>query len=173
MKIRERYASAIRASSLTVDERTTFSNTDVVGAYGLAGKRHPLATGLERLFHGDNGASQEVLSVLTEMLRNKASAMRLKVARTQAEDIARACLAWHRDGTCKVCGGHGLQLIPGTKTHSERDCLSCRGTGKRPFERNFRHEWQGLAGWLVAEMEREQAKAGPEAMKKIAPMLDL
>ncbi|MES2973379.1 MAG: hypothetical protein V4757_07210 [Pseudomonadota bacterium] len=173
MKIQERYAVAVNSTCLTVDERTTFSDTDVVGAYGLASKSEPLAVRLERLFHGDNGASAALVTDLSQLLRNKAASMRLRIARTQADDMAKACLAWHRNGTCKTCGGHGLQLIPGTKTHSERDCLSCRGTGRRPFERNFRHELQGLAGWLVAHMEREQARAGPAAMQSLAPMLGL
>lgn len=173
MRIQDRYASAIHSSCLTVDERTTYSDTDVLGAMGLAGKTHPLAIALERLFSGDNNASESVVSVLSAMVRLKANGMRLKMAETQAKDMARACLAWHRDGVCKPCGGHGKLLIPGTKTHSERSCQICRGIGKRAFDREFHPSMRDLAGWLVSEMEREQAKAGPAAMRAIAPSLDL
>lgn len=173
MRIQDRYATAVKSSCLTVDERTTFSDTDVLGAFGLASLHYELAVALTRLFTGDNTAGERVVRVLAEMLRDKAKGMRLRMSQVLSEDMARACLGWHREGTCKPCGGHGKQLIPGTKTHSERDCLSCRGLGKRPFESQFHPERRELARWLVAQMEREQAKAGAEAMKKLAPTLDL
>lgn len=172
MRIQDRYATAIHSSCLTVDERTSFSDTDVLGAFGIAAKTHPLAVELERLFSGDNNASESVVSVLSVMVRQKANGMRLKMAETQADDMARACLAWHRDGVCKPCGGHGKLLIVGTKTHGERDCQVCKGAGKRAFDREFHESMRALAGWLVSEMEREQAKAGPAAMRAIAPSLD-
>jgi len=180
MKIQERYATAVRSSCLTVDERTTYSDTDVLGAMGLASREHPLAVALERLFYGDNTASEDLLNILTEMLQGKAPSLQTRISASVARDMARACLAWHRDGTCKACGGHGKQLIPGTKTHSERPCHACKpspnaatGTGKVPFERSFHPERRPLAAWLVSEMQREQAKAGPAAMKRLAPSLNL
>ena len=66
-----------------------------------------------------------------------------------------------------------MLVIPGTKTLGAVACKACRGEGRSPFERNFAHERRDLARWLVAEMEREQAKAGHEAMKWIAPRLEL
>ncbi|MDN8612778.1 hypothetical protein [Variovorax ginsengisoli] len=177
MKVTDRYASAVRSSCLTVDERTTFSDTDVLGAMGLAARAltsegHPLAVALERLFAGDNGASIEIVEVLATMIRGKAPALRLKLTTTQAVDMARACLAWHRDGVCRPCGGHGTLVIPGSRTLGVQQCKPCRGHGKIPFERQFRVEWRDLAAWLVAEMEREQGRAGPAAMKALAPRLD-
>lgn len=170
--IGERYSVAIRSRNLVVNPLTTFSDTDVLGGMGLAGKDHPLAVALQRLFAGDNAAASEVVVVLAEMVRNKASSKRIKMAETQAVDMARACLAWHRDGMCKPCGGHGITLIVGTKTLGSQECKACKGTGRRHFEREFHESFQPLAQWLVAEMEREQAKAGPAAMAKIAPRLD-
>lgn len=177
MKILDRYASAVRSSHLTVDERTTYSDTDVLGAMALADRNltkdsHPLAVALERLFTGDNGAAPKIVGVLAGMVRGKAPALKLKITLTQAEDIARACLAWHRDGVCKPCGGHGTLVIPGSTTLGTQTCKPCRGEGRVPFERQFRVEWRDLAAWLVSEMEREQARAGPAAMKMIAPRLD-
>lgn len=177
MSITDRYATAVRSSCLTVDERTTYSDTDVLGAMGLADRTltlrgHPLAVALERLFMGDNGASVRIVEVLAQMARGKAPALRTDITATQAVDMARACLAWHRDGVCKPCGGHGQHVIPNTKTLGGAICKPCKGTGRIPFERQFRHEWQELARWLVSEMNREQGRAGPEAMKAIAPRLD-
>lgn len=173
MLIQDRYASAIRSSNLQTDERTTYSDTDVLGAFGLAGREHPLAVALQRLFLGDNGAASEIVEMLAQMARGKANASRLKMTVIQAEGMAKACLAWHRHSACAPCGGHGLLVIPGTKTLGSQECKACRGTGKRPFEQEFHHSFRGIAIWLVSEMEREQARAGAEAMKKIAPKLEL
>ncbi|MDM0041866.1 hypothetical protein QTI05_22690 [Variovorax sp. J22R193] len=177
MKIADRYASAIRSSCLTVDERTTFSDTDVLGAMGLASRTldqegHPLAVALERLFAGDNGASMIIVQVLSDMAWRRARTTKVRLNRMGAADMAKACLAWHRDGVCKACGGHGTLVIPGSTTLGPHDCKPCRGDGKVPFERQFDLEQRELAAWLVAQMEREQSRAGPAAMKALAPRLD-
>lgn len=178
MKVTERYATAIRSSCLTVDERTTYSDTDVLGAMGLADRTlkkegHPLSVALQRLFMGDNGAALQIVEVLSQMARGKAASLRTDITYTQAQQMAQACLAWHRDGTCKPCGGHGVMVIDGSKTLGGAICKPCRGTGRIPFEKQFPHQWHELARWLVAEMEREQGRAGPAAMRAIAPRLDL
>ncbi len=172
MKIQERYATAIRSSCLDVDERTTYSDTDVLGSYGLAAKVHPLAVALERLFSGDNGAATEIVETLADLAWRRAIKTGIKLRRVESVDMARACLAWHRDGTCKDCGGHGQMVIKGSTTIGGAICKACRGTGRIPFERQFKHEWRALAAWLVAEMECEQGRAGPAAMRKLAPKLD-
>lgn len=172
MLITDRYATAIRSSNLAVDERTTYSDTDVLGAYGLASRKYPLAGALERLFMGGNGAAAEVVELLTEMAWKKARGLGVKLNKVEAADMARACLAWHRDGTCKSCGGHGVLVIPGTLTLGSNECKACKGTTKRPFEISFPVARRELARWLVAEIGREQSRAGPEALKKIAPRLD-
>lgn len=172
MRINDRYAGAIRSSNLEVDERTTYSDTDVLGAMGLASRDYPLAVALERLFAGDNAASADVVDELAQLVRGKAPAMRIKVTELQATDLASACLAWHRDGVCKPCGGHGFMRIPGTTTIGTNECKPCRGVGKVRFETQFRLEMRGIAAWLVAQMEREMSRAGPAAMQKLAPTLD-
>ncbi len=173
MLIQDRYASAIRSSNLQTDERTTYSDTDVLGAFGLAGKEHPLAVALQRLFLGDNGAAPEIVEILAAEAWKKARGLDVKFTRVQADDMARACLAWHRNAACRSCGGHGYLVIDGTKTLGDQECKVCKGTGKRPFEREFLTEHRELAGWMVASMEREQARAGSAAMAKIAPKLDM
>lgn len=171
MLIQDRYASAIRSSNLGVDVRTTYSDTDVLGAFGLAAKEHPLAVALQRLFLGDNKAAREIVALLAGEAWKKARGLGVKFNRVQSEDMARACLAWHRDSSCKACGGHGVLVIKGTKTLGTQDCKVCKGTGKRAFEREFPVDQRDLAGWMVAEMERHQARAGGVAMAKIAPSL--
>ena len=116
MRITDRYASAIHSSHLKSTPDTTYSDTDVLGAMGLADREltnagHALSVALERLFMGDNAAAGYIVSVMANMLRNKAPSMHLTITVVQATDIARACLAWHRDGVCKPCGGHGQLVI--------------------------------------------------------------
>lgn len=171
MRIQDRYATAVKSSCLTVDERTTFSDTDVLGAFGLASREHELAVALERLFAGDNCASASVVAVLAQMIQGKATALRIKVAATQSVTIAQACLAWHRDGVCKPCGGHGVLKIRGTNALGVQECKPCKGHGKIPFEATIHHGWRDLARWVVAAMERAQAIAGPAAMARLAPKL--
>jgi hypothetical protein len=99
--------------------------------------------------------------------------MKVRVTRHVAFDMARACLAWSRNGTCQPCGGHGKTLIPGTRTHSEHDCQECKGTGHLLFEKNFRHEHRDLARWLVVEVEREMGQVWSEAARSLASDMDL
>jgi len=190
MRITDRYSTAIRSSCLTVDARTTYSDTDVLGAMGLAhrdlsegrtwskGQQAPipkaeLAVPLERLFMGDNSAAQEIVEIMVEWLRGKAPAMHLKLTTLQCADMAKACLAWHRDHVCKVCGGQGRGVITPRGWVGGPICKPCRGTGAILFEKQFRHDHRDLARWLVGEMEREQGRAGPAAMRKIAARIDL
>ena len=184
--IKERYAQAVHSKALTVDPKTVMSDTDVLGAMGLAGKYlasgrnamgepikpAPLAVPLERLLAGDNNAAHEVVRVLGALVFEQSWTIRVRITRGQAEDMARACLAWHRDGRCNPCGGLGELVIPGTRTLGAQ-CGHCHGTGKIAFEPHFRHEWQELARWAVAEMDRAAGRAGPEAMKALAPKLSL
>jgi hypothetical protein len=189
--IEGRYASAINARNLVVDEKTTFSDSDVLGAMGLADRRlttgwvptgrdegysikpAPLAVPLARLLAGDNKASHDIVAILAQLAFERSWVLKVKIGRATAHDMACACLAWHRNGRCDPCGGHGKTIIPGTKTLSDHDCPKCRGSGKVAFERNFRQEWQELARWLVVEIERASAIAGPQAMKAIAQRMEL
>lgn len=175
-KILDRYASAVNSGNLASDPDTVFSDADVLGAAGLAAKRSPLAISLARLFSGDNRAAPELVRIMAQMLVGKAYRLGAEIEHVKAQDMARAILAWHRDGRCKACHGHGFDLTPadhgGRRTVTERACHVCRGTGKMPFEAQFTRERRELAKWLLAELEREQGIAGSEAMKALAPRLE-
>lgn len=170
MKVLERYNTAIHASSLKPDANTTYSDLDVIGAAGLAARYEPMGIALARMLGG--GGQGDVIAVMAEAAFKRARTMGVKVNRIQADDISKAVIAWFRDGRCDPCGGTGFKIIPGTPSLGD-DCPSCKGTGKLPFESQFRQEWQDLARWLRGEVERSQANAGILAMKKIAPSLDL
>lgn len=192
MKIIDRYASALRSSNLKVgDERTTFGDPEVLGAMGLADKRLsrgdersppcPLAVPLQRLFLGDNHAAEEVVALLADIAWKRARKLNIRMTRVQSEDLSKACLAWHRNGTCQRCGGHGVLKIKGTTVLGSQVCPACKpsnnatyATGKIPFERNIKpNEHRPIAEWLVSEMERASGQAGPKAMKALADTLNL
>jgi hypothetical protein len=174
LTFRDRYSTSVRSSNLRSAPDTTHSATDVLGAAGIASKRTPLGIALMRLFSGDNGAAAQIVQTMAGMLVGKAwHAHKLELKPTQATDMAQAVLAWHRDGTCKPCGGHGYLMVEGAPTLSDHQCPRCRGTGRVPFDRHFKGARLDLAQWLVAEVEREQAFAGPAAMRALAPRLEL
>lgn len=170
-KLLHRYASAVRSGNLRSAPDTTYSDSDVLGAAGLAAKAHPLAVALMRLFCGDNGAARDLVRVLSQLAWDRAIAENLALKRTQADDLAASVIAWHRDGVCKPCGGHGYRLIDGTRTIGDHACAACKGAGKVPFEQHFSLERRLIARWLLAEIEREQARAGPAALARLAPRL--
>jgi hypothetical protein len=192
----DRYARAINSANLKNaevkgDEGQGTIDTDVLGAMGVAdraltqgyvvtgvGKRYPvkpnaLAGAIARLLTGDDRATSDILSTLGQMTFEQSWQLKVKVTRVQADDIAKACYAWYRHGTCKPCGGHGKTLIPGTRTLSDHDCQKCRGLGKLPFETQFVPAHRDLARWAVAELGRSAGRAFDVAARKIAPTLDL
>lgn len=171
MNVIERYAAAVRSTNLSIKERTTRSDSDVLGAMGLAAREFPLAVALQRLFLGDSTAARELVEILADDAWRQARALKVKLNRVQAYDLAKGCVAWHRNPTCDACGGHGATVIPGSTTLGVK-CKPCKGTGRTSLSKIFK-EHAEVADWLVAHMEKHQAMAGPEAMKQIAGYLDL
>lgn len=184
MTIIDRYTSAVHSSNLKSKEATTFSDSDVLGAAAFASKPvrvvngvevrgSPLGIALMRLFAGDNTASADLVHVMASSLKGKSKREGVPMKWVQCEDIARAVLAWYRDGICKVCGGHGKEKLVGAPGLSDRNCGACKGTGRVDFDGAFTLEQLFLARWLLAEVDREQACAGPAAMAALAPRLSL
>lgn len=195
--VEERYGAAIGSGSVGNDPRTSMSGGDVVAAMGIADreltqgktrrrnretgeveedaiKPAPLAVSLERLLiGGDNRAAHEIVRKLAERAWAESHAFEIKIGRADCADMARAVLAWFRHGICRRCGGHGFDLIPGTRTHGGVACMHCKGSGKRALEKEFKAPWRPLVTWLAAEIQREAGRAGPRAMAHLAAKLDL
>ena len=169
----DRYSGAVHSGNLAAKRDRMGADVDVLGAAGLAAKKTPLGMALLRLFAGDSRAAGEIVSIMACKLVGKAYRLGQECGHPEAEDIARAVLAWHRDSRCKGCGGHGVRLIKGTTTLGDEPCPACKGAGRVNFDRNFTMERLELARWLAAEVDKEQAAAGPEAMKRLAPRLGL
>jgi hypothetical protein len=195
MAFQDRYAAAVNSSNLKSADKKgaegTVSDTDALGAMGLADRAltdgklitgpgefrpiapSPLSAAIARLLQGDDRAVTRIIGELAEMTFEQSWRIRLKINRHQAKDIATACFAWFRNGTCKACGGHGKTLIKGTKTLSDHDCQPCRGTGRMLFEPQFAPEHRNLARWVASELGRSAGRAFDIAARKIAPTLDL
>ena len=167
MTIIDRYATAIRSSNLGSKPETLSSDSDVIGAAGLAAKRSPLAIDLQRLLGGDNHMAPRIVEMLAAMAWDRARRDGVKMRRTQAEDVAQKVLDWWRDGRCRHCNGHGFKLIFGTPALSSDACPYCQ-FGKVHFNRLFSMEFQGVADWLCSQIERDAGMAGPAVMKALA-----
>jgi hypothetical protein len=169
-QVLNRYSSAVNSSNLKSTVETTWSDTDVLGAFGLAARREPMGVALARLLSG--GGASDVIEVMTQEAFHKARTFGAKVSQVQARDIATAVLSWYRFGTCKPCGGTGYartkeEMIKGA------ECKHCGEIlGKMSFDTQFRQEWKELARWLKDEVDKCQSEAGQAAMRKIAPKLD-
>lgn len=146
------------------------SDTDVLGAMGLAGKQHPLGAALTRLLEG--GGSGDAIDALATMIFKRARTERVKLTAIGANDMAKAVLAWHRHGTCKPCGGTGYARIENTPVNGD-ECPHCYGVGKRDFDSNFSANLRDVANWASSQIEYSIASAAHEAMRRIAPRLDL
>lgn len=170
MKILERYSAAVNSDNLLSDPRSTWGDSDVLGAAGLAARHEPLGIALTRLFA--DGKPETVIVILSDMAFKRARTLRVRLSDVELTDLARAVLGWYRHGTCQPCGGTGYKLIPGTPALGD-ECHHCHGTGKIPFDDQFRHESLDLARWLSGEIDRSQVTAGRAAMAMLAPRLDL
>lgn len=169
-KLLERYSQAVNSDNLTVDERTTWADTDVLGAAGLASVYNPLGIALTRLFAG--GKTAEVVAILSDMAFKRARTLNVKLGRVEAEDLSKAVLGWYRHGNCQPCGGTGFTVIKDTPIQGD-ECHHCHGTGRLPFDSLFAANRLELARWLSSEIDRSQAAAGSVAMALLAPRLDL
>jgi hypothetical protein len=172
------------------------SQHNVVGAMGLADRRltegwvptgpgegytiprAPLAVALTRLFTGSNSAAHEIVTIMAAMIFERSWKIKVKISRPAAHDLACSVLAFHRNGTCRTCGGHGYDISPGSPVLSERACVACHGTGKLPLEKivssnGQKPELAEMARWLLSEMEREAGRAAPEALKCLSARLEI
>lgn len=178
-KILDAYSRAVGSGGLSATDRTTWGSADVVGAFGMAKREHPLAVALARMFVGGDREAKAVASVMTRMLVGKAYHTGEEIGESAADLIAGLVLEWHRNSACRDCGGHGFatvngeQLGVGRAVIGDRPCPTCRGSRTRPFDTLFPPDRLNLARWLRAEVERETAKAGAEAMRRLAPDLSL
>lgn len=170
MRVIERYASAVHATSLKSDPATYLSNTDVLGAMSIASRYEPLGVALARLMFA--GGTYRSIATMTQMVVNRGYKIKNRVTKLQARELSIAVLAWYRFGACQPCGGTGFKRIAGTPVNGD-ECNHCGGTGKLPFERQFAADVLPLAQWLSSEIDRNQAAAGYAAMVALAPKLDL
>lgn len=170
MKVIERYASAVHATSLKSDPATYMSDTDVLGAMGKASMYEPIGVALGR-FLSDGGAAS-VIESMTHAALDRSYRQKQRITEAQARDLAQAVLAWYRFGTCQPCGGTGYKRIANTPVNGA-ECNHCAGTRKIPFDLQFSEELLPLARWLSSEIDRSLPAAGHAAMVALAPRFNL
>ena len=163
MKLIERYASAIRSSNLRSIERTTQSDSDVIGAVGLASKTDYLGALLLRFEMGDNKAARECASVLAHRAHIKFP----KLHPRTAFDLASALIAFSRSDVCTSCNGLGREVIPGTPTLGTKECSACRGTGKKRIDKQFPKEHMPALDWMHAWVSRAKHEVARMAAERI------
>ena len=169
---KDRYASAVNSSNLSVKAETTYSDTDVLTAMGLAARHHPLGAALQRLFV--DGKARECVDLMAKMARDHSFKIKARMTPFQSQRMAEKVLAWYRHGVCTECGGGGKVIVLEPRPHqSEEDCPHCYGFGRRPFAPNFSAETLQVARWLKGEVSKHQALAGKAAMQLMSPSLDL
>lgn len=176
-RILDTYAGAVSRGDLSSDDLSTFRGADVVGAFGMAGRKHKLALALARMFVGGDREAKEVSAIMTRMLVSKAHEWGEPIGEAAADLIAGIVLEWHRNSTCPVCKGHGFRTVAGDLGESRavigsQPCRACRGRRVRNFDPLFPVERLGLARWLRDKVERETALAGPAAMRKLSELMN-
>lgn len=170
LRITERYSSAIRSSNLRSSECTTYSDPDVIGAFGMAAKSEPFGVALHRLFAGDMREAGSLLLHLAAMITGQFPS---KLTRQEAKGVAAGVLAWNISNTCHHCGGLGREMIPGSPTLSDRECKACKGTGKKRFEKQFHRSKIRFADWAQMQIQIAMPNATHLANKFIAPPQDI
>jgi hypothetical protein len=163
----------VRFTDLYAIEVADGAIRNAVHAAGIIGQRAPLAAALLRLFVGGDPAAKAVSDIMRRMLVGKAFRMGDPIGEASADLVACMVLQWHRDNTCRTCGGHGFRTVlgelgAGRTVIGDTPCPDCCGKGKRNFERLFPRNRVQLALWLRDEVERETAFAGAEAMRVLA-----
>lgn len=154
MKITERYSAAVNSDNLSVDERTTWSDSDVLGAAGLAARYEPLGVALTRLFA--DGKAEATIAILTEMAFKRARTLQVRFSWVELTDLSKAVLGWYRHGICQPCGGTGYQMIPDTPVQGD-ECPHCRAAGRLDFNRMFDRGLCDCCGGVGVEIEGDVA----------------
>jgi hypothetical protein len=168
------YARAVSSKNLASKPETTFSDSDVLAAAGIASRAgSALGVALMRmLLGGDNRAAAGLARILVSKTIGKAYRLGVEITHQQAQAMASAVVEWHKDSACKVCGGHGVLVIPGTRSLGDEICGACGGSGRVAFAPGIATEHRQLAAWLSSEMDRELAFAGPATMRALSDLMD-
>ena len=103
--IKERYASAVNSSNLKSKVETTYSDSDVIGAYGLAARHHPLGVALQRLFV--DGKARECVDLMAKMARDHSFKIKAAFPHSKASDWPRRF--WH--GTGMGCARSAVEQV--------------------------------------------------------------
>lgn len=165
MNMQERYEIARNSSNLKSLERTTFSDSDVLAAAGMAAQQNEDALLLWSVaFQGHSAEKHKLVAKLAEKLEKHMDRFRLA---GNPVLIAMECVAWTLHGTCQPCEGRGYKHIPDTPSLSDELCDHCKGTGKVELPHTEAHTW------LHNYIDILTAVAGGHIMAKLAGEMEL
>lgn len=174
MGIIETYSRATQSSNLIDDAH--HHATEKLAAVALAGEAgtitRRLGNMLFRVKYANDGTTYAALKdAWTEIVIEKA-ALRGWPKDVSARKIARLSLDyWHND-ICTECGGTGHKPLPHIpNVLSDDPCPACNGTAKKPIQ--VKHNLQQYVEHMVDEIECATARAGGDAMRKLAADMDL
>lgn len=160
--IQEKYTRARNTSNLKSEPRSRQSPADILAAAGMASQDKDNGTAMllwEVLFRGK---TQSKLALVEVLSRDLFFVMRRQKLEGDPRRIAMEVVAWYLHGTCKPCGGLGMEKMPGTPALSGRLCKACHGTKRVPLPRTIAHDW------LQDRISKLSAIAGGRVMRKIA-----
>jgi|GEM_PF-3352559 len=130
------------------------ADVDVIRAAGMVGQKFPLALAVWRFTElRDRSSMRAAFDGLAAM----ATRMRL----TDPIHCASVVLQWMCDSTCSGCNGTRFDHIPGTPNLSDKPCVVCQGTGKRPTG------WGDQARDLYERLLDEQRAAAAAIKRKL------
>lgn len=165
MDIQERYETARNSSNLKSDLKTSFSDSDVLVAAGMAAHKNGDALLLWEVAF--QGRTQSKIK-LVDLLANRLTRHMLKYNwKGDPKTVAMECVAWVLHGTCQYCSGRGYKRIKDTPSLSDDLCNHCEGTGKVALPRSEAHSW------LHQYMQILTASAAGHIMDKLASDMNL
>lgn len=137
----ERLSVAMSTSDLTLDANHRGAADYIIGL-GVSAMRNGDVAGTLMHLHASRSAVtikrayEQVLGLVKRMNAKRGWGL----TPAGVKDVAARALAHHTSPACEPCGGRGYELQPGAPVLSDRQCLVCRGTGRRPIHKRHRAE---------------------------------
>ncbi len=151
--VEELYANAASSG------RTTGAAENMLGAAGMAGAKHSLATKQWRLTNSlDASEYDSLVYEYARMVRKQGERQSVSVTSDEAYSVAKLFTGYLICPICPTCQGRGASLLGGHKggraALGDR-CKACAGTGKRSLRREARElggKLYDLVLWLNGEV---------------------
>lgn len=139
--------------------RTTGASSDTLGAAGMAGVKHGLATKQWRLTNSlDASEYESVITAYSSMVRKQGERQGVPVTSHEADSVARLFAGYLLCPVCPTCQGRGASLLGdprGGRAALGNSCTQCGGTGRRSLRKEaigYGRKLSDLVLWLNGEV---------------------